>query len=187
MKKGDIIERRKELPNGSILIRGCKDEAHVEECMLTIDKHYNFDELPKMKFEYKMGDGNCVVLDQDYHLTIRARINWIVDTEVAIEYLDTGGMTIFNLNEEDGKGWIVVHESTPIYQDSVEHMTDEQLRESIEVLRTRRLVTPVKSTRVKSTTVKTVESTEDKSLASVLNGMSPEDKLELQRKLGLID
>lgn len=185
MKKGDIIERRKSLPKGSILIRGCKDESQAEEFMLMIDKHYNFHELPRMSHQILPIDGLCVVTDEDTSLTIRAKINWVVEDEVAIEYLDTGGMTIFN--KKDELGWIITYESTPVYQDSVEHMTDEQLRDSIELLRARRLTTPVLKTRVKSTTVKKVESAEDKALASVLGGMSNEDKIELQRKLGLID
>lgn len=185
MKKGDIIERRKNLPSGSILIRGCKDEAQAEEFMLTIDKHYSFHELPKMKIGQMEKDGLCVLLDEDTFLTISARVNWVVEDEIAIEYLDTGGMVIFNQREEID--WVVVHEATPVYQDSVEHMTDEQLRESIEVLRDRRLSVPATKARVKSTIVKTVESNEDKALASVLGGMSQEAKIELQRKLGLID
>lgn len=185
MKKGDIIQRRKELPSGSILIRNCPDEAFAEEKMLTIDKHYNFNELPRMKIVVDVKDGICLVLDEDTYLTVQARVNWVVENEVAIEYLDTGGMIIFNLLEESD--WIVVHESTPVYQDSVEHMTDEQLRESIEILRNKRLSVPVKSIRVKSTTVKIVESPEDKALSSVLSSKSPEEKLELMRKLGLVD
>jgi hypothetical protein len=189
MKKGDIIERRKEMPKGTILIRQCPDEAFAENQMLHIEKHYNFKEIPRMAHRLMGVDGLCVVLEEESYLTIQSKVNWVVDNEVAIEYLDTGGMVIFNLTEPEGLGWVVVHESTPVYQDSVEHMTDEQLRESIEVLRSRRLQTPStvrkssKSISVKQAPV----SEEDKALSSVLSQKSPEERMELMRKLGLID
>lgn len=188
MKKGDIIERRKELPKGSILIRNCTSEEQAEEFMLTIEKHYNFHSIPRMTTAEIPQEGLCIVLDESSFLSIQAKVNWVVDNEVAIEYLDTGGMVIFNLLEEEGLGWVVVHESTPQYQTSVEHMSDEQLRESIEELRRKRTLTPPKITRVsKSTQSKTAVSEEDKDLSNVLSNKSPEEKLELMRKLGLID
>lgn len=187
MKKGDIIEKRREIPKGSILIRGCTSDEQAEEFMLTIDKHYDFNELPQMKVEVREGEGLCIVLEEDSYVVIRARINWVVDNEVAIEYLDTGGMVIFNLTEDEGKSWVVVHESTPVYQDSVEHMTDEQLRRSIEELRERRLAYPTIVKKKFTTITKEVQTPEDKQLSVVLANKSPEEKMELMRKLGLID
>lgn len=190
MKKGDVIEKRKEIPSGTVLIRNCPNMDFAEDQMLHIEKHYNFSELPRMKIVQETpgqyDTGLHVVLDQDSSLTIQAKVNWVVEDEVAIEYLDTGGMIIINIKEE--MGWVVVHESTPVYQDSVEHMTDEQLRESIELLRSRRVqITPTKVKKARSAAVSPVESAEDKALASVLGNMDEVKKLELMRKLGLVD
>ena len=186
MKKGDIIERRKELPAGTVLIMNCPTLDFAEEQMLHIEKHYNFHEIPKMTTSSSR-EGICVVLDEDSFLTVQARVNWVFEDEMAIEYLDTGGMVIINLKEPNGMGWAVIHEATPVYQDSVEHLTDEQLRQSIEDLRSRRLSTPIaqRMRKVKAKTVK--ESPEDKQLEQVLGGMSVEDKMELMKKLGLVD
>lgn len=191
MKKGDIIEKRKEMKRGSVLIRGCTSQEQAENFILDIEKHYNFkhlDILPRMTIAEIQGDKICVVLDEDTYLTIQAKVNWVVESQFAIEYLDTGGMVLLDSNLEEGLGWVVIHESTPVYQDSVEHMTDEQLRASIEELRSRRLSQPIVKVKAKMVKLKAEEqSPEDKALTSVLNSKTPEEKMELMIKLGLVD
>lgn len=189
MKKGDLIERMKDMPEGTILFRNLPSEEMAEELMLHIEKHYNFVNIPKMGVQSLPQDNLCVVLEEPSFLSIKARVNWVVDEEMAIEYLDTGGMVILDMGLEENKGWVVIHEATPVYQDSVEHMTDEQLRESIEELRAKRLVHPVKTARAKSAKSQPVvaESPEDKALAGVLNSMDASSKYELMKKLGLVE
>lgn len=114
---------------------------------------------------------------------LKATVNWAVDYEIGVMF-ENGESSI--LDVRDGK-WSMLHESTPIYQTSVEHMTDEQLRASIEDLRQRRIMRPEPTrTRVKSA-VKAVETPEQKQLKSVLGNKTEAEKLDLMRKLGLID
>ena len=192
MKKGDVIEKRRSLDIGSILIRNCTDEAHAENIMLEIEKHYNFRTIPKMEIKrfglQPQADGLCVVLSEPSYVTIQAKINWIIDNETSIEYLDTGGMEILDMSLPENQGWVVIHEASPEYQTSVEHMTDEQLRASIEELRARRQSRPESRAKATRLTIKSAPtSAEDKALASLLSSKSPEEMLELKRKLGLCD
>ena len=88
----------------------------------------------------------------------------------------------------ENQGWVVIHEASPEYQTSVEHMTDEQLRASIEELRARRQSRPESRAKATRLTIKSAPtSAEDKALASLLSSKSPEEMLELKRKLGLCD
>jgi hypothetical protein len=188
MKKGDIIEKRKDMPDGTILIRHCPDAKFADDNMLHIEKHYNFANVPRMRVESHGIDGTCIVLDENTHLSIQAKVSWVFEDEMAIEYLDTGGMVILNLKETENMGWVVIHEATPVYQDSVEHMTDDQLRQSIEDLRARRLSAPVSRTKAKAVRLKEpAQTAEDKQLSSVLDGMDASAKMELMKKLGLLD
>ena len=192
MKKGDVIEKRRSLDTGAILIRNCTDEAHAENIMLEIEKHYNFRTIPKMEIKrfgvQPQADGLCVVLAEPSYVTIQAKVQWVVDNETSIEYLDTGGMEILDMSLPENQGWVVIHEASPEYQTSVEHMTDEQLRASIEELRARRQSRPVQKTRSsRVATPREVQTPEDKALASLLSSKSPEEMLELKRKLGLVD
>ena len=193
MKKGDVIEKRRSLDTGAILIRNCTDEAHAENIMIEIEKYYNFRQIPKMEIKrfgvQPQADGLCVVLSEPSYVTIQAKVQWVVDNETSIEYLDTGGMEILDMSLPENQGWVVIHEASPEYQTSVEHMTDEQLRASIEELRARRQSRPsaIKS-RTKVVRESVVPQTaEDKALASLLSSKSPEEMLELKRKLGLCD
>ena len=176
------------MPKGTILFRNLQSESQGEELMLHLEAHYNFHEIPKMALESVPEYNLCIVLIESAFLSVQAKVNWVFEHEMAIEYLDTGGMLILDMSQEENQGWVVIHESTPVYQDSVEHMTDEQLRESIEDLRARRRSSPVKAVRaVKSASPKVSVSEEDKVLAKALSGKSPEEMLELRRKLGLCD
>jgi hypothetical protein len=96
--------------------------------------------------------------------------------------LDSGVAAIIDSKQIELK---MITESPPLYQTSVEHMTDDQLRESIEELRHKRILRPI-STRSKATKAPPM-SEEDKQMALILKNKSPEEMLILQRKLGLID
>jgi hypothetical protein len=188
MKKGDVIQMRKELPKGSILIRNCPDINFAENKMLHIEQHYSFAELPRMSAAFLPPDGLCVRLDEDSYLSIQAKVNWVFENEMAIEYLDTGGMMVLDMTLPENQGWVCIHESAPVYQDSVEHMTDEELRASVEELRLRRISSPAKVSRTtKSQTPKVAVSAEDKALALALSKKSAEEILALKKMLGLVD
>lgn len=180
VKKGDVLEVETEIASGTILHRGLKDEtaarsvvielvsagrgpANVGVVVDTLNPGFFAVQLLEAAFSYR-----------------QLLVNWRVEDEIGVEWKDLGGMAILNLQDIKFK---IVHSSAPQYQDSVEHMTDEQLRESIESLRAKRVLAPVKATRVASTPKPTAQ---DKKLSSVLSGMTPEKKLELMKKLGMV-
>lgn len=128
-----------------------------------------------------MKRGDKIVL-----LDMRATIKWRVDNEIGIVH-DNGEMQIINLTEE---AWTLIEESAPQYQTSIEHMTDSQLRESIDALRNKRLMRPEAKTKTVKSRIsapKEVETAEDKKIKSALQGKTPAQILEIKRKLGLID
>ena len=191
MKKDDIIEKLKFLEAGRTLYCNGKSEQEAEDFKLDIDNHFSFKTPPSLKVVQLPELGWCVIcVGGDNFLSIKAKVKWVVDEDFAVEYLDTGGAEVLCTNHVDGQGWSTLIEATPVYQDSVEHMTDEQLRQSIEELRARRLVRPVglraKAPRTQ-TNLATGHTAEDKQLLSVLSGKTPEEMLALKRKLGLCD
>ena len=113
--------------------------------------------------------------------TVEAEVSWVVDDEVAIRFPDST-YKIINLKEEPE--WKVIREAVPSYQSSVEHMSDDQLRESIDVLRTQR-----KPLDKPKRTVSSREPSIDKNdpVALMLAKMPEAEKLELKKKLGLVD
>lgn len=113
-----------------------------------------------------------------------AKVEWAVDYEVGI-LLHSGEKAILDTRVEHP--WRITRESPLVYQTSVDHMTDDQLRASIEELRRNRISRPV-ATRLKSATKREPALTaQDKQLSTVLKSKTPEQILELKRKLGLID
>lgn len=187
MKKGDIIQKRVVIESGKKLIGNLSSMQRAEESFHEVYKYWS---LPHEPIAMNAGvdqdnPGNfAVFLAQDTYEMKDAKVSWVVDHEVAIEYKD-GGCSIVNILEDTG--WVVIKEAAPEYQSSVEHMTDEQLRESIDALRMQRISRPEPTRMRKTTTSAPKESKEDKALASVLKNKTPEEMLELQRKLGLID
>ena len=190
MKKGDLIEQRKLLPKGKELWHGLKSEEEGKRMMGKIGDHYNFSGVPGMAVTYdQMNPGLfAIVLEEEAAVYTQARVNWRVGDEIGIRYTDTGGATVVNLVEEDGKDWVVIESSAPQYQSEVEHMSDEQLRASIEELRGRRVIPPAKVTRRKSSSAPKVPALtpEEKKTQAVLKQLSPEEMLELKRKMGLV-
>lgn len=113
----------------------------------------------------------------------KAKVKWVVDWEVGI-LMHSGESAIIDSRLQE---WKVLEEAPPVYQTSIEHMSDEQLRASIEELRGKRLARPPAS-RIKKVSEPVVKmSEEDKKLTAVLKGKSPEELMELKRKLGLVD
>lgn len=187
MKKGDVIQKRDNIHEGKSLMHGFETLVKAEEAQKHVYEYYK---LPESAMT-RVGDDPlnigkfAVIAYNDTYVTIDAKVNWVVDTEVGITYVD-GGSAVIDLDDEEHNGWVVISSVAPTYQSNVEHMSDDELRASIEGLRSTRVAKPAKIKRV--TTVKAPPmSAEDKKLSGVLGALSPEAKLALQRKLGLID
>jgi hypothetical protein len=190
MKKGDTIQTRQDIPKGKSLMHGYTSLAKAEEAKAHIHKYYNLPEGALIKAGYDEINPGMFAVNalEDTYVTITAEVKWVVDHEVAIQREGSEGHSIIDLNEEENKGWVVIKSAAPAYQSDVEHMSDEQLRESIEGLRANRIAKPVKARSKKVAKVKEPPmSAQDKALSKVLAGMNAEDKLALQRKLGLIE
>lgn len=114
----------------------------------------------------------------------QALVKWVVDTEAGVLY-DTGDLSVIDIKATAVE---IVKESPPEYQTSVDHMTDEQLRQSIEELRTKRVFRPeVKRRASPKSEPEEKISEEEKKIMNVLANKSEAEILDLQRKLGLID
>lgn len=189
MKKDDVIERITVLESGRPLLYGIESREKAEISALTVDMMYNFTKVPEVKVvEDSLNlDKFAVVSCEESSISVRAKVNWIVENEVGITHLTTGGCEVLDLGEEENKGWVVVVEAAPVYQSSVDNMTDDQLRESIERLRSNRINQPPRVVRAKAEPKVSALSQEDKNISKVLGSMTSEQKIELQRKLGLID
>ena len=105
---------------------------------------------------------------------LKGKVNWIVDNEMAIE-LEGGYHKVVNLDEEK---WEVIEEAPVSYQSIVAHMSDEELKASLEALRAQRSMVKPTKRRVK------VEG-EENELEKVLGSLTPEQMQKLKQKLGL--
>lgn len=108
-------------------------------------------------------------------------INWVIDGDCAVRFAD-GNYAIFTIATEEPQ-WKVIVESVPSYQSSVENLTDEELRKSIDDLRAQRVSIPSKSRKI--STKEVVD--KDDPMAVALASMPADKKLELMKKLGMVD
>lgn len=181
MKKGDVVSKDLEVEKGTIVIRGCStQESAVQSAnQLTIEKYGRSMETEILPDELNEGKIKAVILNA-FTISIEATVSWVVEDTIALQLKD-GSPRIIEENEIGE--WKVVRESAPTYQSSVAEMTEEQLRESIETLRTTRATAP--KIRKASTRVPTVDKNDP--LALLLDTMPQEKKLALMRKLGMTD
>ena len=114
--------------------------------------------------------------------SIKAVVNWVVDFEAGVTYISPedyrGGCNNINIRE-----WEVVVSAPESYQSSVEQMTIEELRASIDALRGSRVANPVHKTR--RAMERTASEDEDDPLAKALAKLDPAKLAELKTKLGL--
>ena len=184
MKKDDVIQRRQDVPKDKCLMHGFVSLEKADYAKKNVHEHYNLpegvalraggDDLNPGKF--------AVIADEDTYIISEAKVNWVVDQEVGITYTDSGGSAIIDLTEETD--WVVIKSAAPTYQSDVEHMSDEDLRASIDTLRGQRVARPP-SARAKKK--EPAMSAQDKALLKLLENKTPEEKLDLKRKLGMID
>lgn len=175
MKKNDIIARENIVEAGTAL-------AHN---FISLEKAQQWINETGAKAKPQIDELNLgmfsAVATTSHISTVEAEVSWVVDDEVAIRFPDST-YKIINLKEEPE--WKVIREAVPSYQSSVEHMSDDQLRESIDVLRTQR-----KPLDKPKRTVSSREPPIDKNdpVALMLAKMPEAEKLELKKKLGLVD
>lgn len=108
----------------------------------------------------------------------QGKVQWVVENEASVKFNDGG----FKIIEVDDKEWAVTISAAPTYQSTVEQMTDEELRASIDGLRRTRVSTP-KPTRSARTQAGEAK---DDPLARALGNMKGAEKEALMKKLGLV-
>ena len=115
----------------------------------------------------------------------RASVNWVVDFEAGITYTSPEVKVGF-YNNVDIREWEVVTSAPETYQSSVEQMSVEELRESIDALRGSRVANPAR--KVRKTMEKSAEeiAEADDPIAKALAKLSPEKLIELKKKMGLL-
>ena len=181
MKRGDIIARDSILDIGTVVLHNCSSIETAKAFMETdFLQEHNCLPTYELKPDELSPEAQAVVLTQAVMKHEEAQVNWVIDGGVAIRYKD-GSNRIFELVDE--VDWKVIVESVPSYQSSVENMSDEQLRQAIDDLRSQRTFITSKPRKVST------KSTVDKSdpLAVALASMPPDKKVELMRKLGMVD
>ena len=174
MKKGDIIAKELIIEQGTPIAHGFLNE---EDALIYIKRgKLNGKVEPDCLNEGKV----MIVYKSTHHGNIEAHVNWRVDDAVGISYLNTEGSGEIDLKEEPD--WKVIQESAPSYQSKVAQMSEEELKESIESLRTQRASLP--SSRVKKVRAK-AEPVDTSPLALKLAAMPADKRAELMKKLGL--
>lgn len=182
MKRGDIIAKDSILNIGTVILTNVGSPETAKNFVET-DFFQEYGIIPTWEIKPDPDDPTqqAVVLTQAIMKHEEATVNWVIDGAVAIQYKD-GGCRIFELTDEPE--WKVIFESVPSYQSSVEDLTDEQLRQAIDNLRSQR--TFISSRPRKSSSKKEVIDKNDP-IAVALASMPAEKKAELMRKLGMTD
>lgn len=182
MKRGDIIARDSILEIGTTVLHNPSSSESAKSFMET-DFLQEYGVVPT--WEIKQDPYNVtqqvVVLTQAVNKHEEATVNWVIEGAAAIQFKD-GSCRIFELADEPE--WKVIVESVPNYQSSVENLTDEQLRQAIDDLRSQRTFI---SSRPKKTVSKQEKVDKNDPLAVALASMPPDKKAELMRKLGMTD
>lgn len=185
INKGDVIQKRKEIQAGSSLMHGYSSIEKAEEAAKSIHQHYNLplDVLVSTAPDDLNSGLFAVIATVNTYVTIEAKVNWVVENEIGVTYADSGSCDILDMKEEEG--WIVIQKAKPQYQSGVEHMSDEELRASIESLRGARIARPVQA-RHKAVEKKVAMSAQDKNIMNMLGQMSDDERAELMKKAGLL-
>ena len=174
MKKGDQIMQITHQTAGTQIAHNFESLESAEAWAKTID-------MPlRAQRSSEFSDTFHVVLREDYDMVRRAKVNWIVDTDVGITYLDDG---LYAVIDAAAEGWVVEVPSAPSYQSTVENMSEQQLRDSLEVLRSKRRTSPrfnISKPKVRGAKVK------EDPMMKALAGMDPEKKKALMIKLGMV-
>lgn len=170
MKKGDQVKKIEHLVAGT-------EVAHNFSSLIKAEEWGKTTKMPLRAEESTEFPGTFhVVLREGYDLVERGNVQWVVNDEMSILDLDTG---LFHIVEI--KDWEVEIEGTPAYQSTVENLSEQQLRDSIESLRSQRRTAP----RVSIKAPRAPRVKEDPML-KVLSKLGAEERAALEKKLGLV-
>jgi hypothetical protein len=174
MKKGDSIRKTIVEKAGSTLASGFNSEE--EAARFDLSKHYSFIS-PPMTYCQANPNGKGLLLCNkfDWEHYQDYIVNWVVGDEAGVTEVDGMGSAVININD----GYKVVKEAVPTYQSAVAQMTDEELRASIESLRTRRTIVKTRTPRKK-----VVQEPVDPIMAQI-NKLPEADRMEVLKKMGL--
>lgn len=180
MKKGDLVRKITTFAPGETIVSNCEDEAY---CGVFMDQHFKEHyNTNGVKVDYKVEPDNNhpgkvkIVFAAPTDVYEEAEVQWVVDDEASLKV----GSSYFIINISEGH-WKVVHEAAHSFQSQVAHLSDDQLRERIQELRSGRVVVQ-KPKRANGTKAATAVNNK---LEAALMGLSEEKKAELMKKLGL--
>ena len=122
----------------------------------------------------------------------KGKVQWVVGEEASIEDISEnkrGSFSILNVNNQEVSKIELLISATPNFQSSIAQLTDEQLRASLDALRSRRLPAVDKVRKVRS--VVTEEDIEDAQasedpIAKLLKSLPADKKEALMKKLGMV-
>lgn len=175
MKKGDIISYTTPIEKGSALAFGFESEEKALEWIRT-------QSTPAEPVKNENGKWD-VVCTCEWESKDRAKVNWVVDGEMGYTLLDSG-----DTNGGSIEGWVVEVESAPSFQSSVESMSEESLRASLEELRMSRTKSksiPKLKSKSKSKSQSGVRVKNDP-IMQMISKLPPEKREGLMKKLGLV-
>ncbi len=182
MKKGDTIQRTALLPAGTIVLRNPTSQEMARSFMET-DFLAQYGAIPTWEIHTEEATGQqAVFLTSPISQVETAIVQWLIDDEVAIKQANTT-YRIFRLADEPD--WVVILESSPSYQSSVENLSDEDLRRSIDNLRSQR--TCASPPRTKKVATPTEKVNKSDPLSIFLDSLTEEKRLSMMKKLGMMD
>jgi hypothetical protein len=185
MKKGDILAKDTTLEIGEIVYHGC---SSIEQANNYMNSSFLSEYKILPQYEVKTDPLNpnllAIFLLSPVIKHEEATINWVMDNEVAVSNKTTGFCSILDMNEDSNKSWKVIFEALPTYQSSVADLTDEELRQSIENLRSQRKPLADKVRKIREVTTPKVDKSDP--IAVALANLPADKKEALMRKLGMI-
>lgn len=173
MKKGDQVKKIKRLVRGTEVAHNFND---IEQATAWANKT----DMPLRAEPSREFSGTYhVVLKEDYDLVDRGLVKWVIADEMSILDKETGLYAVVEV-----KDWIVEIEGTPAYQSTVESMSEQQLRDSLDCLRSQRRTAP--RVRLKAPRAKGAPRVKEDPMMKVLNALPPDKREALKVKLGLV-
>jgi len=173
MKKGDQVKKIKHLVAGTQV-------AHNFNTLETAQAWADKMDMPlRAQPSREFSSTFHVVLREDYDLVERALVKWVIADEMSILDKETGLYAVV-----ETKDWIVEIEGTPEYQSTVANMSDQQLRDSLDCLRTQRRTAP--RIKIKSPRAAGAPRVKEDPMMKTLNKLDPVKKAELMKKLGMV-
>jgi len=173
MKKGDQVKKIKPLTAGTEIAHNFSTLVRAEEWAKTMD-------MPlKARPSSEFPNTFHVVLKENYDLVERGLVKWVISDEMSILDKSTGLYHVVAVSD-----WEVEIEGTPEYQSTVASMSEQQLRDSLDCLRTQRRTAP--RVRIKAPGAPRLPRVKEDPMMKALAGMDPVKKQALMEKLGMV-